>query len=348
MRSDQAWRVAREELSSAAEPRTGERQFHTLADAVPQLVWMADTGGRIFWFNTRWYDYTGLPAGDVSDWKSVVEPSSLTEACRRWQDASTTGAAMEMEVSLRGKDGTLRPFLSHIVPLRDPDGFVYRWIGTHVDISEQRRREEHMRFLADELSHRTKNLLAVVIAVSKQTAGSAGDAAQYHAKLAERLLALAESHDLLVRDKWQGASLADLIAAQMKPFGDVGAGRIYAAGPALMLRPDAVQNLGLALHELATNASKHGALSAPQGEVSVHWLLNSTRDRVLVQWRERGGPPVEHPQRRGFGHLVIERIVPKALGGKGALSFSPAGLTWTFEFPIMPAVDADLADDPAS
>nr|WP_275944988.1 ATP-binding protein [Bradyrhizobium sp. dw_411] len=99
------------------------------------------------------------------------------------------------------------------------------------------------------------------------------------------------------------------------------------------MKPDAVQHLGLALHELATNASKHGALSGPQGEVSIRWQVDETEDRVRICWSEKDGPPVTPPQKRGFGHVVIEQIVPRALNGSGMLDFAPAGVQWTFEFP---------------
>ena len=136
-----------------------------------------------------------------------------------------------MELSLLGKDGQYRPFLTRAIPLRDATSTVYRWIGTHIDISEQRRREEHIQFIIDELSHRSKNLLAVVMAVANQTAQYAGDVRQYQMRFSERLQALAHCHDLLVKDSWHGASFHDLVAAQMRPFGETNTGRIDAAGP---------------------------------------------------------------------------------------------------------------------
>ncbi len=314
--------------------RASERQFHTLADSIPQLVWMAEADGRIFWVNNHWYCYTGVPTGDgrIHDWNALLAPASLQEARRRWVQSLRTGEALEMELSLLGKDGQYRPFLTRAVPLRDASSNVYRWIGTHIDISEQTRREEHIRFIIDELSHRTKNLLAVVMAVANQTAQYAGDVVQFQTRFSQRLQALAHCHDLLVKDSWHGASFHDLVSSQMRPFGETNAGRIDATGPAIILKPDAVQHLGLALHELATNATKHGALSGPQGEVSIRWQIDEADDKVRIRWSETGGPAVMPPQRRGFGHVVIEQIVPRALNGSGMLDFTPAGVNWTFEF----------------
>ena len=331
--------VAAEEITerkqAEAALRASELQFHTLADSIPQLVWMADADGGVFWFNKHWHDYTGTPADDIlgRDWKEILDPADGSRAGGEWARSLQAGSAFEMELPLCGKDGQYRPFLTRVIPLRDANGIIYRWIGTHIDISEQRRREEHIRFIIDELSHRTKNLLAVVMAVANQTARQAGDVAQYQARFAERLTALAHCHDLLVRDSWHGASFNDLVAAQLKPF-QAKEGRIDVEGTPIILKPDAVQNLGLALHELATNASKHGALSSPDGRVSLRWLLNQEAGRVHVHWCESGGPAVKPPLQRGFGHVVIEQIVPRALNGTGTLSFAPAGVNWTFEFPV--------------
>ncbi|WP_249780326.1 PAS domain-containing protein [Bradyrhizobium sp. dw_411] len=330
--------VAAEEITerkrAEAALRASELQFHTLADSIPQLVWMAEANGRIFWVNSGWYEYTGVPSGDGSahDWQALLAAASLPDARHRWAQSLRTGTALEMELPLLGRDGQYRPFLTRAIPLRDATQNVYRWIGTHIDISEQRRREEHIRFIIDELSHRSKNLLAVVMAVANQTAQYAGDVRQYQMRFSERLQALAHCHDLLVKDHWHGASLHDLVAAQMRPFGETNAGRIDATGPPVILKPDAAQHLGLALHELATNASKHGALSGQQGDVLICWQIDEAEDKVRIHWREKGGPPVMPPQRRGFGHVVIEQIVPRALNGSGNLDFAPAGVNWTFEF----------------
>ena len=312
-----------------------EREFRTLANSIPQLIWMAGANGKIFWFNSHWHEYADVHNGEATepDWQAILDPAVGGEACRQWAQSLKAGTALEMELPLRGKDGQYRPFLTRIIPLCEADSTIYRWIGTHIDISEQKRREEHIQFIIDELSHRTKNLLSVVMAVANQTARHSGDVTQYHAHLVERLTALANCHDLLVRDSWQGASFSDLVSAQLEPFRDAKGGRISTSGPPIILKPDAVQNLGLALHELATNASKFGALSSPYGKVSIQWLLNETADRVRMYWRERDGPLVVPPQRRGFGYVVIEQIVPRALNGDSTLDFSPAGVNWTFEFP---------------
>ena len=156
--------VAAEEITerkrAEAALQASERQFHTLADSIPQLVWMADAEGTIFWFNNRWCEYTGTPVGDVSphDWQEILAPASLHEARGRWTQALQSGTALEMELSLRGNDGENRPFLTRAVPLRDPAGVVYGWIGTHIDISERKRHEHEIRSAKDAAEEALRNL----------------------------------------------------------------------------------------------------------------------------------------------------------------------------------------------
>jgi len=233
-----------------------------------------------------------------------------------------------------------RTWVTYWHPLRGADGRISGVNVAAEEITQRkraeeelRRREEHIQVILGELAHRTKNLLVVVMALAKQTARNATDVKNYQAVFTQRLQGLAHSHDLLLRGHWQGASFADVVAMQMQPFREENDERIRATGPAIMLQPDAVQNLGLVLHELATNASKHGALSVPEGQVSIEWSASAAGERIAVQWQESGGPSVQPPQRRGFGQELIERIVPQVLKGTGALTFAPNGVSWSFEFP---------------
>jgi PAS domain S-box-containing protein len=147
--------VAAEEVTerkrAEAALQASERQFHTLAHAIPQLVWMADANGKIFWFNSHWHDYTGTSAEGTGsrDWQTILAPASLDQARQRWAQALQTSTALEIELSLRGKDGQHRPFLTRAVPLRDSTSAVYGWIGTHIDISERKRSEQEIRSARD-------------------------------------------------------------------------------------------------------------------------------------------------------------------------------------------------------
>jgi two-component sensor histidine kinase len=193
---------------------------------------------------------------------------------------------------------------------------------------ERDDREAHVKLIMRELSHRSKNLLAIVLAIARQTTRHSRSFEEFESRFNSRIQALADAHDLLVEQQWSGAYLNDLISAQLAAFGTE---RVVVRGERIMLRTEAVQNVALALHELATNASKYGALSVPSGKVEIAWQREPGEDgtsNLRLTWRERGGPPVTPPERKGFGCFVLERVTVNALG-EGALEFNQDGLVWT-------------------
>jgi PAS domain S-box-containing protein len=199
------------------------------------------------------------------------------------------------------------------------------------DITERKRTERHVKMLMAEVNHRAKNLLAVVQAVAVQTAKH-GDAATFASRLSERIGGLATGQDLLVGNQWHGVDVADLIKAQLAHFQDLIGTRVLLAGPAARLRPDAAQGIGMALHELATNAAKYGSLSTSQGRVLVSWRVDhSAEPSFTIGWIEQGGPKVSPPERRGFGHTVIGPIAESAVDGKVEIDFLETGLTWRLD-----------------
>ena len=208
--------------------------------------------------------------------------------------------------------------------------------NTELTISECTQREERLRVIAHELSHRTKNLLAVVQAIAHQTGRRSASLMDFQTQFSQRLDGLSRSIDLLVDDDGRGASIGDLVRSQLEPFGEVDGVRIAATGRVVLLNPEAAQNIGLALHELATNATKYGALSVPEGVVTVNWELGpgdvGPRCFSLI-WRERNGPKVMPPTRRGFGHVILQRMTGKMLQGKVNHEFEACGVSWTLEVP---------------
>lgn len=182
-----------------------------------------------------------------------------------------------------------------------------------------------------ELSHRSKNLLAVVQAMARQAAKTCDDFSQFEERFTGRIQALAQSHDVLVSHNWEAVRLQTLIEVQLAPFMDVGKGRFKINGPAVWIKPEAMQYLGMALYELATNATKYGALSTRSGSVSIEWSFDPGGG-VRLTWRERGGPSVDAPERRGFGRTVLERMAA-AHDSEVTLSFAPEGLVWSMLVP---------------
>ncbi len=205
---------------------------------------------------------------------------------------------------------------------------------TIVDTNELRRIEKLNSVLIAEVNHRARNLLAVVQSVVRHTQRSSTPA-QFSSRLTDRLNGLAASHDLLASNQWQGVDLAKLAEVQMRNLvGPIG-GRVRIDGPPTQLKPAAAQALGLALHEMATNALKYGALSTQNGRVDIHWqITESDRSRFVMWWSEVGGPPVQSPQREGFGQVVIGRATEAAVDGKVEVEFAPEGFRWTLDAPL--------------
>jgi PAS domain S-box-containing protein len=222
-------------------------------------------------------------------------------------------------------------------PLTDEHGGVTGVIAGAIEITRHKEQEARIRLLMRELTHRSKNLLTVIQAIMRQTASNSTSLEDFETRFSARLQSLAGSHDLLVREDWQGASLRELVHSQLGHYIDLLDSQIELSGEALRIRPDAAQHIGMALHELATNAAKYGALSTPAGNVRISWGVTPAADGTPmchVAWEESGGPPVERPGRRGFGRVVIERTVARALHGEVRVDYAPSGLRWLLEFPL--------------
>ncbi len=439
--------------------RESESRFRTLADNIAQFAWMADETGSIFWYNKRWFDYTGTSLDEMKGWgwRKVHHPDHVDRVVEKISRCFATGQDWEDTFPLRGRDGSYRWFLSRASPIRDETGKVVRWFGTNTDITdhleeaernaqlativatspdaiislaedgtvlswnpgaehmfgyaadeiigtserilfaddadeefeekyqhlrhgehvlrdavrrrkdgtlidvainaapmwgptgriigfsavlrdirERKRVDKHVRVVMRELSHRTKNLLAVIMAMVRQTARTSTDVAVLQSELIQRLQSLSASHDLLVAEDWAGASIEELIRAVLQPFIGSESAALECEGPRVFVNATAAQNLGLALHELATNAAKYGALSTTEGRVRVTWSIAPGADgkpRLNLIWRERGGPAVTAPAVKGFGHVVIERVVAQALNASVTYEFPREGVCWSIGIP---------------
>jgi len=244
------------------------------------------------------------------------------------QQSLVTGTPQNGEINLRHSDGGLRWLDLHIEPLRDVTDQTVGLIGTALDITKRKEDEAHLRLLLRELTHRSKNLLAIIQAVARQTAHHTNSAEGFVVQFEARLQAIAASHDALVENGWHGASLFELAELQLRPFVDAFDKQVSIQGPSVLLNPEAAQALGLALHELANNAKKFGALSVPEGQVSMTWVRvpHPDGDSIEIKWIESGGPAVLAPVARRFGSMVIERNLERAVGGKATFAFLAAGV----------------------
>ena len=186
-----------------------------------------------------------------------------------------------------------------------------------------------------EVNHRAKNMLSVVDAVSHQTASRNPE--DFIERFSERIQALSANQDLLVRNEWNGVEIDDLVRAQLALFADLIGSRIAVNGPKLRLKPASEQAIGLALHELATNAGKYGALSTDRGRMDISWAIDG--DTLAMTWSERDGPLVSAPKRRGFGTIVMEAMTERSVDGKVDLDYAPSGLTWRLTCPAVNALE---------
>jgi PAS domain S-box-containing protein len=208
-------------------------------------------------------------------------------------------------------------------------------VGTAQDITERKQREEKEHLLIREINHRAKNMLMVVDAIAHQTATKNPE--DFVARFSGRIQALSASQDLLVQTQWQGVDVQDLARAQLAPFAELIGPRIAVNGPKLRLNSAGAQAIGLALHELAINAGRYGALSADSGSVDVRWGTDG--ETFVMSWTERGGPLPSAPRRRGFGTVVTKRMAERSLGGTVVLDFPPSGLTWRLTCPVANALE---------
>lgn len=257
----------------------------------------------------------------------IVPQDGVTALMALKREALTNGQPKRTEVAIEDAGGT-RWHDVHIEPLRNDGQEIVGITCASVDVTERKEGEAHLRLLLRELTHRSKNLLAVIQAMARQTARHAGSTETFLHQFGARLQALAASHDLLVRESWYGASLKELVRSQLAAYVGNEEGQVAVEGPAVALKPEAAQNLGLALHELAVNAEKFGALSVPNGRVSIKWdkREGANGSAIALVWREELGPKVKIRRKKGFGSMVIERNLARALDAEVTMDFDPDGL----------------------
>jgi PAS domain S-box-containing protein len=243
---------------------------------------------------------------------------------------------VELSAEAPAEPGVERQWLIGIYPVMNAQDQCEFAGAVVLDITERKQREDHIHYLLRELTHRSKNIMAIVQAMARQTVAEALSARDFEEKFSARLQGFAHSHDLLLKENWQGVAIDELVRSQLGAFAELIGSRIEIRGPSLLLTPEATQNLGLALHELSINAAKHGALSTTSGSVLVHWstfATDSDESQFLLSWSEMNGPEVKPPRHKGFGQLVLERMLPRALDGDVRLDFAEAGLKWSITMP---------------
>jgi two-component sensor histidine kinase len=276
---------------------------------------------------------------DTADVQTLMMPGAWERLRAAASQAIHGGERyFELELQARRADGALRWYALCAEVLRAPGGVVpEKILGVLSDVTGRKEIEQTRELLLQELEHRIKNTLAIVSAIASQTLRGDIAAAEARKVLDGRFSALAAAHELLTRHHWRDMSMQQVVEMALAPHHV--AGQIGIEGPGCPLSPKRALALTLALHELATNAVKYGALSCPEGRVSVGWARDG-KEKLVFTWRESGGPAVTAPQQRGFGSQIAERVLAAEFAGKVSLDFAAQGLTCTLAAPLQDALSA--------
>lgn len=327
-----------------------ERRLSVLIEGVWQLVWRAVDRGSWTWSNSQWSKYTGMSEADSlgHGWLQALHPDDRDKAEAAWAEAAAKGSFdLELRIYHAG-EGRYRHFRTRAAPVRDGGGRIIEWLGTSTDVDDIIQLQQQQSVLVAELQHRTRNLMGVVQSIIRRTLEGSVSLEEFRARITDRLATIARVQGLLSR-RLSGALvpfdalIREELAAHVT-FDDMGNGnQVSISGPAnVRLFPRAVQTLALALHELATNAVKYGALATDQGHLDVSWSFSTLdgRPSVRVVWKERGVAdmprPDEMPRGGGFGRELIERALPYQLGARTSYGFEEDGVRCIIEIPIAP------------
>ncbi|SOD96398.1 PAS domain-containing protein [Caenispirillum bisanense] len=323
--------------------RESERRLRSLIEGIPQLVWRAVDAGNWTWASPQWTEATGLDEADSHGhgWLQAVHPDDRETALAAWRSAGEAGHGFTLEARIGPPDGRAwRWYRTRATPVLDEAGGIVEWLGTCTDIDDLRRMQDQQGVMVAELQHRTRNLLAIVQSIATQTVGLSDSLESFESHFADRLAALSRVQGLLSAGDPETVTIGALVRLELDALAaDLDGDRIACGGPEVPLRKRAVQTLSLALHELATNARKHGALSGPAGRLDVHWRIRDDdgEHRVVLDWTESGAPlpaATATSRHRGYGRRLIERALPYSLGARTEFVLDDRGLRCRIDLPL--------------
>jgi PAS domain S-box-containing protein len=336
-------RESRKPAEEVLRERARDRRFRQLLDALPAAVYTTDVAGRITFYNEAAAVLWGCrPELGKSEW------------CGSWRifwpdgrplphDECPMAIALKENRAVRGAeaiaerpDGTRVPFIPYPTPLHDASGKLVGAVNMLVDITDRKRAEEQQALLIRELHHRVKNTLATVQAIMGSTARASNTIEEFQQSFTGRIVALARTHTSLAEDRSQSITVRDLLCGELDPYDDGTEHRLRLEGPSIRLPSTIALPLGMAIHEMTTNAVKYGSLSVLGGSLTVAWALAGPEDggELTVEWVERDGPLVHAPTRRGFGSQLLERVLNSQIGARAAIAYDPEGLRAYIEVPL--------------
>lgn len=329
-----------------ADRKRGE-QIHARMAAIVESSQDAIVGHSLDGVISSWnaaaeliFGYTAAEA--IGKSISILIPADRSDDVPGFLEKLKRGERVEhFEIRRVGKGNVPIDVSLSISPVKNEKGEMIAASTIARDVTERALAEAHRKLLMAELDHRVKNSLMTVQSIAKLTLRRAGSLEEFAASFESRLMALSRTHNLLIESKWEGAVLRSIVAGELAPYQSADGARCTILGVTVRLAPGRALAIGMALHELATNAAKYGALSDPQGHVSVAWEIRDRGEgsRFTMNWIESGGPPVSPPKRRGFGSHLIMRGLAYDLQGEARLDFDPAGVRCTIEFPLEPGVE---------
>lgn len=315
-------------------------KFRILADTMPQMVWSTLPDGYHDYYNKRWYAFTGMAEGstDGEAWNTMFHPDDRERAWERWRHSLATGEPYEIEYRLRHHAGEYRWTLGRALPMRDPAGRITRWFGTCTDIHDHKKTLEERELVAHELSHRIKNIFAVIAGLIALSARSRPEIKPIAEDLRNRVIALGRAHDFVrphsdaSRSDLSQASLHGMLGQLFAPYGG-SKGRVVIAGDDTDIDDRAATPLALLFHELATNAAKYGGLSTPEGSIRIRISTNDTH--CAIRWQENGGPSImQAPELDGFGSRLVQLSVVTQLKGQIEKQWRSDGLEAQILIPL--------------
>jgi PAS domain S-box-containing protein len=323
----QRLRARRQRLAAEAREQESARTMREIADLLPSIVWSADGEGNFDYFNAKWTDITGAERPrTIGDWRPVVHEEDAAGTFKAWERSFAKGRLYESEYRLKQADGTWRWTLSRALPVRDAGGAVTRWYGTLTDIDDGRRLSESRDLLARELSHRIKNIFAVVAGLVAIRARKHPEVREFADELNGAIRSLGRAHDFVRPIEGEkGDSLRGLLAELMAPYA-AGEERVVIEGGDCAIGARAATPLALIFHELATNSAKYGALSVGEGKVRIVLDCPDGHEATRLHWREEGGPEVAEERVEGFGSRLLTMAVEGQLGGTLERRYLPEGL----------------------
>lgn len=347
--SIERWLSERARQAAEQQLRESEERFRLMCEHAPVMMWMTDASGKCLQLNKLLRDFWGVEEAGIEafDWSATIHPEDAARVTRTMADAIARRTNVHVKARYRSAAGQYHTWETEARPRFTGERFL-GMIGANVDVTEReeadasrRQAEAHRELLIAELNHRVKNTLSVVQAIARQTFQRTAENARN--AFNGRLAALAHSHDLLTQANWERVSLQSLAATALQ-LHEGAASRVSLHGPSVLLPSRAALALGMAFHELQTNALKYGALSNGDGRVTVTWHVTAEgTPQLILLWREQGGPLVNRPSRRGFGSLLLERILTGDLNAGVKLDYQPTGLVCSITAQLSALAPADRA-----